>query len=111
MFKAQPYNDDMARQCKALDDAKGGVNCKSNIPFDPAWKGSQRKWKAYTTGKTYVLNVHNRTTDHKFKVHKNGKNLWQAALRYYKGFQGHGKMKRDSWVWQCTKVVSGYVKP
>ena len=79
---------------------------KSNIPFDPAWRGSQRRWKAHRSGDLYVLQVVNRTTGHKFQVHQYGKNAWQASLRYYRGFQGHGKQKRDGWVWLCTKVVS-----
>mgnify|MGYP001297616992 FL=1 len=78
----------------------------STIPFDPAWRGSQRRWQAHRSGDLYVLQVVNRTTGHKFQVHQYGKNAWQASLRYYRGFQGHGKRKRDSWVWQCTKVVS-----
>ena len=106
MFKAQPYTQAMHDQCKALDDIKGGVTCKSNIPFDPAWKGSQRRWQAHRSGDLYVLQVVNRTTGHKFQVHQYGKNAWQASLRYYRGFQGHGKQKRDAWVWLCTKVVS-----
>ena len=31
----------MHDQCKALDDVKGGVTCKSNIPSDPALKNSE----------------------------------------------------------------------
>ena len=106
MFQAQPYTQAMHDQCKALDDVKGGVTCKSNIPSDPAWKGSAKRWQAYRTGDLYVLQVVNRTTGHKFQVHQYGKNAWQASLRYYRGFQGHGKQKRDGWVWICTKVVS-----
>ena len=87
-----------------MDKLKGMP--KSNVPFDPAWKGSQRRWKAHRSGDLYVLQVVNRTTGHKFQVHQYGKNAWQASLRYYRGFQGHGKRKRDAWVWLCTKVVS-----
>tara|TARA_B100000405_G_scaffold165853_1_gene115918 strand:- start:2430 stop:2777 length:348 start_codon:yes stop_codon:yes gene_type:complete len=89
---------------KDMDKLKGTP--KSNVPFDPAWKGSAKRWQAYRTGDLYVLQVVNRTTGHKFQVHQYGKNAWQAALRYYRGFQGHGKRKRDGWVWICTKVVS-----
>ena len=88
-----------------MDKLKGMP--KSSVPFDPAWKGSQRRWQAYRTGNLYVLQIVNRTTGHKFQVHQYGKNLWQASLRYYRGFQGHGKRKRCGWVWICTKVVSG----
>ena len=87
-----------------LDKLKGMP--QSNIPSDPAWKGSTKRWKAYRTGDLYVLQVVNRTTGHKFQVHQYGKNAWQAAFRYYRGFQGHGKPKRCGWVWICTKVVS-----
>ena len=65
-----------------------------------------KKWQAYRTGDLYVLTIQNRTLDHTFKVHQYGKNVWQAGLRYYRGFQGYGKVKRDSWVWKCTKIVS-----
>jgi hypothetical protein len=106
MFKAKPFTQDMYDQCKALDDTKGGVTCKSNIPSDPAWKGVAKKWQAHRTGNLYVLQVVNRTTGHKFQVDQYGKNAWQASLRYYRGFQGQGKQKRDGWVWLCTKVVS-----
>ena len=64
---------------------------------------NQARWQAHTTGDTYVLDIVNRTTGHKFRVHQNAKNLWQAALRYYKGLD-HSV---PSWVWTCTKVVSG----
>ena len=84
-----------------LDRLKGTPS--STIPFDPAWRGSQRRWQAHRSGDLYVLQVVNRTTGHKFKVHQNGKNLWQAGLRYYKGLD-HSV---PSWVWTCTKVVSG----
>ena len=84
-----------------MDKLKGMP--QSNVPADPAWKANQRRWHAYRTGDLYVLQVVNRTTGHKFKVHKYGKNLWQATLRYYKGLTGRG----GNWTWQCTKVVSG----
>ena len=89
---------------KDLDKLKGMPS--SNVPFDPAWKASQRKWKAHRTGNLYILQIVNRSTGHRFKVHQYGKNAWQAGLRYYRGFQGHGKRKRDSWVWKCTKIIN-----
>ena len=101
MFKAVPYTQDIHDQCKALDDVKGGVTCKSNIPFDPAWKGSARRWQAHRSGNLYALTVQNRSMDHSFTVHQYGKNAWQASLRYYKGLHGKG----GKWVWTCTKVV------
>ena len=61
---------------------------------------AQRRWKAHTTGDTYLLQVQNRTCSHSFRVQSNGKNVWQAVLRYYKGMDG------GTWVWQCTKVIS-----
>lgn len=92
-----------------LDRLKGTP--KSTLVKDADWarqcKISHARWKAHRTGDLYVLQIVNRTTGHKFQVHQYGKNLWQASLRYYRGFQGHGKRKRDAWVWICTKVVSG----
>ena len=79
---------------------------KKNVPSDPKWNGINKRWQAYRTGDLYVLTIQNRTLDHTFKVHQYGKNAWQAGLRYYRGFQGDGKAKRDSWVWKCTKIVN-----
>ena len=61
---------------------------------------SQARWDAHRTGDSYMLQVQNRTNDHSFRVQSNGKNVWQAVLRYYKGMDG------GTWVWQCTKVIS-----
>jgi len=84
-----------------------GVGAKSVDPVSREWanqcRRNQARWNAHNTGKTWVLDIVNRTTGHKFKVHQNGKNLWQAGLRYYKGLD-HSV---PSWVWTCTKVVSG----
>ena len=61
------------------------------------------RWNAHTTGNTYVLYVQNRTCNHTFRVVGHGKYPGHAALRYYKGLDN-----KDSWVWQCTKVVAVY---
>ena len=106
MFQAQPYTQAMHDQCKALDDVKGGVTCKSNIPSDPAWKGNAKRWQAHCSGNLYALTVQNRSMDHSFVVHQYGKNVFQAGLRYYRGFDSQRKSSRGTWVWQCTKVVS-----
>ena len=106
MFKAVPYTQDVHDQCKALDDVKGGVTCKSNIPSDPAWKGNAKRWQAHCSGNLYALTVQNRSMDHTFTVHQYGKNAWQAGLRYYKGFTNYPTKARGNWTWQCTKVVS-----
>ena len=84
-----------------------GADCKSNVPFDSAWKGNYRRWQAYTTGNLYALSVQNRTMNHSFVVHQYGKNAWQASLRYYKGLNGKG----GNWTWTCTKVVSAKLLP
>tara|TARA_Y100000287_G_scaffold163704_1_gene144498 strand:+ start:718 stop:1029 length:312 start_codon:yes stop_codon:yes gene_type:complete len=84
-----------------------GVGAKSDDAKSRDWanqcRRNQARWQAHNTGKTWVLDIVNRTTGHKFKVHQNGKNLWQAGLRYYKGLD-HSV---PSWVWTCTKIVSG----
>ena len=106
MFQAQPYTQAMHDQCKALDDVKGGVTCKSNIPFDPSWKGNAKRWQAHCSGNLYALTVQNRSMDHTFTVHQYGKNAWQAGLRYYRGFTNYPTKGRSGWTWQCTKIVS-----
>ena len=98
MNLTQAQLDWLANEKRVHDSA----DCKSNLPFDPAWGGHQRRWQAYTTGNLYALSVQNRTMSHSFVVHQYGKNAWQAALRYYKGLSGKG----GTWVWTCTKVVS-----
>ena len=84
-----------------------GVGAKRVDPNSREWanqcRRNQARWQAHNTGKTYVLDIVNRTTGHKFKVPQNGKNLWQAGLRYYKGLY----LSVPSWVWTCTKIVSG----
>ncbi len=77
------------------------ADCKSNIPFDPAWHAKKRIWKAHTTGDLYALTVQNRSMNHTFVVHQYGKNAWQAGLRYYKGVNGKG----GNHVWTCTKIL------
>jgi len=109
MFKAVPYTQDIHDQCKALDDIKGGVTCKSNIPSDPAWKGIAKRWQAYRTGNLYALTIQNRSMDHSFVVHQYGKNAWQAGLRYYRGFDTQRKSSRGTWIWQCTKVIDAKI--
>jgi len=79
---------------------------RNNVPFDPKWHGNQRRWKAHCTGNLYALTIQNRSMDHSFVVHQYGKNVFQAGLRYYKGFTNYPSKKRDNWVWQCTKVVN-----
>ena len=106
MFNPPPLTQDILDQCKALDDAKGGVTCKSNIPSDPAWKGVAKRWQAHCSGNLYALTVQNRSMNHSFVVHQYGKNVFQAGLRYYRGFNSQRKSSRGTWVWQCTKVVS-----
>jgi len=65
---------------------------------------NQARWQAHTTGNAYVLYVQARTYDQKpFRVQAYGKNAWQAVRRYYKGLDN-----RDSWTWQCTKVLAVY---
>ena len=64
MFKAKPFTQDMYDQCKALDDIKCGVTCKSNIPSDPAWKGVQKRWQAHRTGNLYALTIQNLSLIH-----------------------------------------------
>ena len=85
-----------------------GVGAKSVDPVSREWanqcRRNQARWNAHNTGKTWVLDIVNRTTGHKFKVHQNGKNAWQAGLRYYKGLD-HSV---PSWVWTCTKIVKIY---
>ena len=67
--------------------------------------GAQRqafaRWEAYTTGNTYLLTIQNRTMSHTFRREVHGKNVWQAALRYYRGLDN-----ADNWTWQCTRVTS-----
>jgi len=79
------------------------LNLKSP-PASKEWAGmckrNQARWEAHTTGETYVLDIVNRTTGHKFRVHEKGKNVFQAALRYYKGLEG------DSETWKCTKIIN-----
>lgn len=79
---------------------------KRNVPFDPKWHGNQRRWKAHCTGNLYALTIQNRSLDHTFVVHQYGKNVFQAGLRYYRGFTNYPSKKRDSWIWQCTKIIS-----
>ena len=108
MFTAPPFTQAMYDQCKAMDDIKVGKTCKSNIPADPAWQGNRRRWNAHCTGNLYALTIHNRSMDHSFTVHQYGKNVFQAGLRYYRGFTNcpSKKQKRDNWIWQCTKIMS-----
>ena len=82
---------------------------KDNVPFDPKWHGNQRRWRAHRTGNLYALTIQNRSMDHTFTVHQYGKNVFQAGLRYYKGFTNYPSKKRDSWVWQCTKIVDAKI--
>ena len=88
-------------------DRKYHMVAQSTVPFDPVWKGNQRRWQAHTSGNLYALTVRNRTMSHTFVVHQHGKNAWQAGLRYYKGSNAKG----GNWVWQCTKVVSAKLLP
>ena len=108
MFKAKPFTQAMYDQCKAMDDIKVGKTCKSNIPSDPAWQGNRRRYKAHCTGNLYALTIRNRSMGHTFTVHQYGKNVFQAGLRYYRGFTNYPskKQKRDNWIWQCTKIMS-----
>jgi hypothetical protein len=109
MFKAIPLTQDMLDQLKALDDDKCGVTCKSNIPFDPAWKGNARRWQAHRSGNLYALTVQNRSMDHTFTVHQYGKNVFQAGLRYYRGFTNYPTKGRGNWTWQCTKIIDAKI--
>ena len=61
---------------------------------------NQARWDAHTTGNAYMLQVQNRTCSHSFRVQSNGKNVWQAVLRYYKG------LDNNLATWQATKVTS-----
>ena len=79
---------------------------RKNVPFDPKWHGHQRRWQAHRTGNLYALTVQNRSMDHTFTVHQYGKNVWQAGLRYYRGFTNYPTKRRGGWTWQCTKIVS-----
>ena len=65
-----------------------------------AARRSQARWDAHRTGNAYMLQVQNRTCSHSFRVQSNGKNAWQAVLRYYKGLDGNPA------TWQATKVTS-----
>jgi len=107
MFKAQPYTADMARQCKALDDVKGGVNLKDSTPKSKQWVNQCRqmhaRWAVHTSGNAYVLYVQNRTMNHLFRVQSYGKNAHQAVRRYYRGLDNS-----SNWTWQCTKVLAVY---
>ena len=65
-----------------------------------AARRGQARWDAHRTGNAYMLQVQNRTCSHSFQVQSNGKNVWQAVLRYYKGLDGNPA------TWQATKVTS-----
>jgi hypothetical protein len=68
-----------------------------------AQRKAHARWVAYTTGNAYVLYIQNRTSDHSFRVVKNGKNVFQAVRRYYRGLDN-----ACNHIWKCTKVVAVY---
>ena len=64
---------------------------------------NRQRWENHTTGNAYVLYVQNRTMNHNFRVQGYGKNVFQAARRYYRGLDG-----KCNWIWKCTQVVAVY---
>ena len=83
----------------AKDTAPRTRSALSKAQAGQARKG-QARWDAYRTGDAYMLQVQSRTCSHSFRVQSNGKNAWQAVLRYYKGLDGNPA------TWQATKVTS-----
>ncbi len=60
---------------------------------------ARRLWDAQDNGDTYELQVVNRTTGHRFRVHQRAHSIFQAGLRYYRGLEG------GTIIWQCTRVL------
>jgi len=85
----------------------GSRPCKSTTVLDKdqvtANRKAQAQWAAYTSGKSYVLYLQNRTSSHAFRVQAYGKTPVDAVKRWYRGLDGSDKWKR-----QCVKVVAVY---
>ena len=99
------WSDDDCRQVQAMVDRHDAVMKPTPLTRDQACAARRMwaRWQAHTTGKSFVLQVQNRTCDHTFRVHAHGKNVFQAVLRHYKGLGHNGTT-----IWQCTKVVAEF---